>query len=401
MEENRLKYNINSSFLKLKKYCEDENFKGWDPYDGLNSKIFNLTPFKNWDLARLIWIQGFKLSPLNFRNLLLVPKDYNAKGIALFLLGYCNLYEIIENGNKDFGLKENILSKINLLANLLCNLKSDGSSGASWGYNFGWQARKLFYFPKNTPTVVATSFCVEALFKAYEITKNENYKNLALTSSNFILNDLNRTSYKSGFLFSYSNINGNNTVLNASLLGVKTLSICYKYSKNEIYKEQAKQAVVAACSAQSSDGSWVYGLLPIQSWIDSFHTGYNLDAISTYQKFCNDFDFKKNIDDGFQFYIKKFFTHDGIPKYYHNKTYPIDIHCPGQLFVTLSKLDKFKTYEKLADKVMLWTINNMQSDKGYFYYQLRRFFSSKISFMRWSNAFMFNSMVYYFKEKSK
>ena len=31
--------NIDNSFNKLKTYCEKEQFKGWDPYDGLNSKI--------------------------------------------------------------------------------------------------------------------------------------------------------------------------------------------------------------------------------------------------------------------------------------------------------------------------------------------------------------------------
>ena len=30
-------------------------------------------------------------------------------------------------------------------------------------------------------------------------------------------------------------------------------------------------------------------------------------------------------------------------QYYNNKTYPIDIHCPAQLFVTLSKLEQFKS----------------------------------------------------------
>ena len=29
---------IKKSFKALKSYCEAEDFKGWDPYDGLNSK---------------------------------------------------------------------------------------------------------------------------------------------------------------------------------------------------------------------------------------------------------------------------------------------------------------------------------------------------------------------------
>ena len=35
---------IADAFYKLKKYCEREDFKGWDPYDGLNSKVFQALP---------------------------------------------------------------------------------------------------------------------------------------------------------------------------------------------------------------------------------------------------------------------------------------------------------------------------------------------------------------------
>ncbi|WP_291800402.1 delta-aminolevulinic acid dehydratase [Lutibacter sp.] len=396
----KLKYNIAASFLKLKAYCEEENFKGWDPYDGLNSKVFNALPFKHCDLARLAWIQGFKRSPINFRKLLGVSKEYNAKGIGLFLTGYCNLYRLAESGNTTFGTKEELLTQINELAVLLISLQTKGYSGACWGYNFDWQARRLFLFPKKTPTVVATTFCAAALFEAYEITENKEYLNIALSSAKFVMNDLSRTPHNNGFLFSYSPKEGNNTVYNASLLGAKLLSIAYRYTKNETYKSAAQKAVLAACKGQKKDGSWVYGLLPVQSWKDSFHTGYNLDAIQNYQVNTGDSSFQKNIDKGFEFYIHNFFMEDGTPKYYHNKTYPIDIHCPGQLFVTLSKLNKFKRNKLLADKVLHWTIHNMQSPRGYFYYQLKKGISSKISYMRWSNAFMFHALSSYLLEKN-
>ena len=84
------------SLSSLKSYCESEQFKGWDPYDGLNSKVFQALPFlKNSALCRLVVIQGFKRSPINFRKIAMVPKDYNAKGIGLFLQGYCNLYKAV------------------------------------------------------------------------------------------------------------------------------------------------------------------------------------------------------------------------------------------------------------------------------------------------------------------
>lgn len=398
---NNINQELLTAFTKLKAYCEYQNFAGWDPYDGLNSKVFKATPFKHWDLARLAWIQGFKRSPINFRKLLLVPKQHNAKGLGLFLNGYCNLYKIAESGNDTFGTKEDIYNRILHLANLLLEMQNKNYSGACWGYNFDWQARRLFLFPAHTPTVVATSFCAAALFEAYEITKEEKYLRTALSAAKFILTDLNRTQTEGGFILSYSPLKGNDTVYNASLLGAKTLSYCYHYTRNEEYKNAAELIIKAACNGQSEDGSWVYGLLPVQSWIDSFHTGYNLDAIAHYQKFCNDDQFEENLDHGFDFYIKNFFLEDGTPKYYHNKTYPIDIHCPGQLFVTLYALQYWPKYQELVDKVMKWTLEHMFNKKGYFYYQLKEGISSKIPYMRWSNAFMFNALSIYLLNVTK
>ena len=391
-------YKVSDSFTKLKSYCEAENYKGWDPYDGMNSKVFQALPLKHWDLARLAWIQGFKRSPINFRKLLLVPKEYNAKGIALFLLGYCRLYRLAESGCEDFGTKAELLQKVKEITQLLLDLRSKGYSGSAWGYNFDWQARRLFLFQKHTPTVVATCFCVEALVESYEITKDEIVLNETLSASEFVINDLSRTPHGEGLIFSYSIKDGNNTVINASLLGAKILSYSYKYKGIKEHVELAKKAVLAACDLQEEDGSWIYGLLPVQSWKDSFHTGFNLDAIQTYQQNTKDDSFQKYIDKGVAFYVKEFFEANGMPKYYHNKTYPIDIHCPAQVIVTLSKLGVFQKNESLLHQVLDWTIDHMQDKKGYFYYQLKKGISSKISYMRWSNAFMFNAMAHYLLE---
>lgn len=381
------------SFNSLKSYCESQHFAGWDPYDGLNSKVFQTLPFKHWDLARLAWIQGFKRSPINFRKLVLVPKEHNAKGIGLFLTGYCNIYNAqAQSGQATFGTQSEMLEKINYLADLLLSMQSKGYSGACWGYNFDWQARRLFLFPKNTPTVVATTFCATALLQAYEITGNEKWLQTALSAARFVLQDLKRTPKSRGFLFSYSPLEGNNTVYNASLLGSKLLSYCYYYSKDEELKVVARESILACVDAQQVDGSWYYGELPVQNWIDSFHTGYNLDALQSYQDFTGDTAFQTQIQKGFEFYMQHFFLADGTPKYYHNQTYPIDIHCPAQLFITLGSLGKAQEYKSLAEKVMKWTIRNMQDKQGYFYYQLKKGISSKISYMRWSNAFMFYAM---------
>ena len=143
---------ISPSYKRLKSYCELENYKGWDPYDGLNSKLFQSLPFiKRSALCRLVMIQGFKRCPFNLRRLAMVPKEHNAKGIGLFLSGYCNLYHAVLEKPillKDLGTIEELAQKINYLAGLLLKMQSKGYSGACWGYTFDWQARRLFLFPK-------------------------------------------------------------------------------------------------------------------------------------------------------------------------------------------------------------------------------------------------------------
>ncbi len=391
------------SFLKLKQYCEAEHFKGWDPYDGLNSKVFQALPFfKKSALCRLVVIQGFKRCPINLRRIACVPKEHNAKGIGLFVQGYCNLVKLVRERPElaaELGSEAELTARLREVADLLLTLQSKGDyHGACWGYNFNWQARRLFLFPKGTPTVVATNFCATALMEAYEVTGEQRYLDVALTAAEFVKEDLHRHACDEGFLFSYSKLPGNDTVYNASLLGSRLLSYCYKYTGNEEYRELAEASVKACCLGQREDGAWVYGLLPVQGWVDSFHTGYNLDGLIAYEELTGDGKYHEYIEKGFRYYIEHFFEPDGTPKYYDNQMYPIDIHCPGQLFVTLSRLRRFAEFRPLAEKVLDWTLRNMQDRRGYFYYQLKKGISSKISYMRWSNAFMFCALSYYLLE---
>ena len=133
----------------------------------------------------------------------------------------------------------------------------------------------------------------------------------------------------------------------------------------------------------------------LTQWIDNFHTGYNLECIYIYQNVSGDKSFQNNLNIGIEYYLKTFFTKEGISKYYNNRTYPVDIHAPAQFIVTLSKLDIFKKNEIIAKKVLGWTVQNMQSKKGFFYYQKRKRISSKIPYMRWAQAWMFYAYSYY------
>ena len=385
---------LEESLEKLLDYCVSNGFKGWDPYDGLNSRVFQGLGLNRVTLFRLAWIQCFKRNPINLRRLFLVPKGFNPKGIGLFISAYSKeLIALRENGNGSFGELEKNLHE---LCDLLINLRSEGYSGSCWGYNFDWQARGGLFFTAGTPTVVATTYAAYGLFDAYEATRNIRYLNVALDAVNFVLKDLSRDYRDDGtFLFSYSVIKGNNTVYNASLLGSKLLSRAYYYNQDESLIEVARGSVQAVMNAQEKDGSWVYGELPIQSWKDSFHTGFNLECLADYMKFTGDKSFESGINLGLDYYIKNFFTSEGIPKYFNNEVFPIDIHSPAQLVVTLDSLGRMKEYRGLVKKVIDWTINNMQDPEGFFYYQKKKLWTTRIPYMRWSQAWMAHSLMVY------
>ncbi len=378
---------IEERFKKLEEYCRSEDFKGYDPYDGLNSTVFQAIPFISKNrIARLAWIQLFKRSPFNLRSIGGVKKDYNPKALGLFLSGYCNLYK--QKPQKEY------LYMINFFTEKIATSVNKNYSGACWGYNFDWQAR-AFFQPKNTPTVVATTFIASALMDAYEIIGEENLLNMARSACDFIIKDLNRTyDEKENFAFSYSPLD-KTVVFNASLLGSRLLSKVYSFTHENELLELARKSIIYCCDYQKNDGSWYYGTLDFHQWIDNFHTGYNLECISDYMKYSGDNNFEEHLTKGFDYYIKTFFTPEGISKYYNNSIYPIDIHAPAQLIITLLKLEKFQEYRNLAEKVISWTIENMQSDKGYFYYQANKYFSSRIPYMRWAQAWMFYALSEY------
>ena len=384
----------NKAFADLLNYCNEQGFKGWDPYDGLSSKVFQGLGLDKVAFFRLLWIQLFKRNPINLRRLLLVPKGYNPKGIGLFLSAYSKeLIALKKNGE---GNHADLVKNVNTLADLLIGIRSEGFSGSCWGYNFDWQARGGLFFPSGTPTVVATTYAAYGLFDAYEATGNTRYLNVALDAVNFVLKDLSRDYRDDGtFLFSYSVTKGNNTVYNASLLGSKLLSRAYYYNNDESLIDVAKGSVQAVMNAQEKDGSWVYGELSFQSWKDSFHTGFNLECLADYMKFTGDKSIEAGINLGFDYYIKNFFTDEGVPKYYNNEVFPVDIHSPAQLVVTVESMGRMKEYRGLVDKVINWTVNNMQDPEGFFYYQKKKYWTKKIPYMRWSQAWMAHSLVVY------
>jgi hypothetical protein len=88
-----------------------------------------------------------------------------------------------------------------------------------------------------------------------------------------------------------------------------------------------------------------------------------------------------------------FFLEDGTPKYYHDRTYPIDIHAPAQAVCFFSR--EGKEYKDLTDRIVTWMLKNMYSRRGFFYFRRGWFLTNRIPCMRWSQAWAFHALTEY------
>jgi len=373
--------NIHSYINQLIQFVETRDFAGYDPYDALNSPIVRALSLDH-KYGRICWIQFFRRCPINFRPLLDLKPGHNAKGIGLFLGGYTRLYKLNQASET--------LEKIDYLINLLKSLRSEGYSGNCWGYNFDWQSR-IFFVPKGTPSIVCSSFVGHALMDAWEATRNQDALDLALPIKDFFLNDLNRTKEGDSFCFSYTPLD-QSTVHNANLLGASLLIRLHKYTGDQQLYDMAMSSLSYSMKYQNSDGSWYYGNSRVQRWIDSFHTGFNLEAIRHFFRMGQALGYKDAYNEGVSYYANNFFLQDGTPKYYHNRIYPIDIHSPAEAVVFFS--GEGTKYSDLTRRVLSWMLENMwHKKKGYFFFRKGRYFTNKIPYMRWSQAWGFHALT--------
>lgn len=364
---------------KLLNYCYTNEWAGYDPYDALNSRIFGRLRFLDSEMTRLIFTQVLKRSPVNCRPLMLIPTTRNPKGIALFLMAFLKLSRL---GLLD---QEGLIAK--MTAELIV-LRSPANPYWCWGYSFPWQTRTILV-PRGAPNLVCTVFVANALLDLYETTHESPHLDMAVSAGEHILNELFRTDDKATAFFSYPSPSSRTPVHNANFLGAALLCRIYRHCGVKKFVEAAVRAARYSGARQRDDGSWDYGESPSQRWVDNFHTGYNVCALRSICQYAGTSEFDSQIRRGFEFYRHHFFRDDGAPKYFHDRTFPIDIHSVAQSIITLlSFRDLDDGSLALAHSVLRWAMDNLWDKKGYFYYQARRLYTNKIPYMRWSEAWM-------------
>ena len=375
--------NFAQAYAELFEWCRQHDFAGYDPFDALNSRLFQVLPFRNSSTARLLWTQTAKRFPLNLRGLTQVPREKNSKGIALFALGALATYRRTRTLEAETETRE--------LLQQLISLQLRTRHGIAWGYNFDWQSR-VFFAPRGTPTIVPTAFAARALVEAADAFGDAAYLECARGACAFIVQDLPRSvENESEVCFSYAP-ETSTRIFNASLLAAESLALIGGRDKNQDYCTLAVKAVRYLVKQQRGDGSWSYGADHSQTWVDNFHTAYLLSSLKRIRDSCKHPETDESrtaLQRGYQFWRKSFFLADGWAKYYHDALYPVDTHAAAAAIVSLLDLIELdRGALALAQRIATWSIRNLRDQRGFFYYQRRRFYTVHTPFMRWTQAWM-------------
>ncbi len=382
MIEKITKDGIFQSLKKVEKWVEDHDYKGYEPFDGLSSFLRPLT-FGNLFLDRIL-MQLVRQSPFNLRPLLGIKPLDSTIGRGYMAWGYLIML-------KTTGAEEYEYRARNCLEWLIEN-RSPGYEEFCWGKHFDFASRGGSY-PKFEPITVWSCLIGMAFLEAYEVLGENKYLGIAESICRWIMN-LGRNETDTGICLSYTGSRDISTIHNHSMLAAAVLARTGKYTNKAEYFDLARSAMEYSCSRQLANGGWYYGEDEMFHWIDNFHTGYNLDSIKYYIESTEDKIYENNLRQGLEFYISHFFEESGRPKYYYDRTYPVDSQCIAQSIDTLANFAHIdQSALILSLKVARWAIENMQDEEGFFYYRQYPLITAKTPMLHWAQATTYRALA--------
>lgn len=372
---------VSTARVRTQAYLLREGYRGYDPYDALNSPLFRLPGLRSGRIPRLGAQQLLKRLPVNVRPLLGIRKGLNPVTLGLAVLAYARLAPARLSVEQARALAEPCVAELELL-------RSPGYSGACWGYDFDWEARRT-RFPAYTPTVVATGIVTNGLFELWRRVGDKRALALCESASRFVVRDLARTA-GSGDTFCWSYSPGDReTVLNATLKGARLCAQVASVTGESELLGDASRTVRYVLEHQRPDGSWPYAVADSRTWADNFHTGYVLECLAAYTELTGDPAAGAAAQAGWRRYRSSFFVDGRIPKYFDDRLYPIDATACAQSILTLCAFGDLDA----AAEVARWTIGELQRPDGAFIHQLRRRYRNRNVYARWSVAWMLAALA--------
>ena len=360
------------------------NYEGYSKHDGLNSPVLARLAGGS-RLRRLGAIQVITRSPVDLRPLAGVRKARNAKGLSLFARALLARHRMTGSADDAREARE--------LLDWLISHPAPGFDGLCWGYPYPWQDVG-FFAPRNFPNRVVTSFVGQALLDGYETLQDSRYLDATRLAVRFLL-DAPKTLFEDDDRRCLSYVPDRDIdwiVMDVSALaGALAARLGAIDDDSELVREGGR-LVRYVVSKQTDYAAWFYADPPSASHIthDNYHTGFILDAILQYGLAAGSDEFESAYRRGIEFYEQRLFEPSGAARFMSDQEYPIDIHGCAQGIITFSLQQRhLSTGAVTATRVLDWTLGNMWDPaSGWFYYQKRRGYRTRIRELRWCQGWM-------------
>ena len=374
---------IHEPLVRLERWVQRAEWKAYDTFDGLSSPYARFLTLGQ-PLLKQVWQQGVRRFPLNLRPVLGIKPAMSSKAMGFFAQGYLKLHEI--------GGEPEHLEKIKYCLDWLTQNRSPGFRGFCWGNHFDYQSR-AGSIPRGTPTIVWTGLIGHAFLDAYESLGEAKYLDVVRSICHFITTEIGHDEIEDALYIRYYP-GARHLVHNSNVIGGSLLARFNSHNPDPVLARMSRLSMAYTVKHQLANGAWYYGVGPKFAWVDSFHTGYVLEALDIYSRYTGDCEFDDSLERGYRFFVETFFGDDGTPHYYDRKIRPLDIQCCSQGIQTLTNLRRLHAGSiETAERLTRWTLDHMQDKDGYFYYRKYPFVTNKTPTMHWGQATTFAALA--------
>jgi hypothetical protein len=363
---------------RIRCWGEARDWRGWDPYDALNSPFAPALTFGT-RAGRRAFTQAVKLSPVNLRPVLRIAPALNAKAVGLVASGYARL--AAARGD------ESAAGEARRLLRWLVDASS-ADVGLGWGYHFDVQTR-FFAYRRGTPNVIATSFVAHALLDGHELLGDEEWAEPAKGVCEFLTRRLLETGERPYFRYLHAE---RELVHNANVLAASVLVRTAARTGELELAALARTALETTLDRQRPDGSWPYADAPGRDWVDNFHTGYVLEGLEQCRPLVDAV--QAALARGLDYWERTFFGPDGVPATYADGSGAEDAHDYAQAIETWLAVAPWRDgATALAQRTARLLVERMLTSAGHVAFQRRRLWTNRVPFVRWTTAPAFRALA--------
>ncbi|MCU0645149.1 MAG: hypothetical protein MUC94_12925 [bacterium] len=362
---------LDSIYSNLLFAIKQNDYKGFDPYDIMESKIIARS-VKNRKLLLLL-TQLNRISPVNFRRILAIEKTVSPKALALIILALLNKQQ-----------NPGIIP-VQEPMNWLLRNKSAELNGYSIGFAFPITLSH-YASAKNHPSLIISLFVMYAFLHHYKTYQDSEVLDQVLSFYNLIQTKLPRIETAQELSYSY-NFEKHNEIYNSTAKLGKFFALLYRIDSDDALLVKIEKILNYLISKQRNDGTWQYG--ENIAYTDGFHTAFILEAIWYMKQLVDSPKISHMFQQGVDNYKNHLFTQHDQPLYFHPDYQPKDVRSRiiktdirdcAMAIVLFKKIGE----QEMAGKVLDWTISNMYDhEQNYFYSFQNSIFKNKIEFMRW------------------